>query len=353
MTDALRLLLVDDDELDREQVIQRVGGQAIVVQAGDAGSGRAAAATERFDCVLLDYRLPDADGTELCAELTSLGVPGVMLTGIGGEAVATEALRAGADDYLCKNGLTTEALLSAVRRASDKGRLREALRHTRAELESFAATVAHDVRAPLNRSLQYARMAADDAAAGELAELPELLGLVVQDIELALRLIAEMRAYTQLHCDAPRPQAVDGNEVLDRARQLASEQLTSVGGTLDIGPIPLLHVERDGAVRVFYNLISNALRFRAPDRAPRITVRARREDGAVVVEVADNGVGIEAARLDRVQQPFERGLDADGQRSSGLGLAIVSRLLWRVGGRLEVHSVVGEGTTMRVRVKAA
>lgn len=122
MDERLSILIVDDDTIDRMAVRRALGSAQIACTIAEADSSRAAAALlarERFDCILLDYQLPPTDGLTVLRELRARGIdsPTVMLTGRGDERVAVELMKAGASDYLTKDGLEPERLAQSVRSA--------------------------------------------------------------------------------------------------------------------------------------------------------------------------------------------------------------------------------------------
>jgi signal transduction histidine kinase/DNA-binding NarL/FixJ family response regulator len=125
----LRLLLVDDDEVDRSAVrraLHRGGVEAHITEATDFASARSTLLESgQFDVVLLDFGLPGGDGLELLREARTAGVdtPVIVLTGQGDEALAVQLMKAGASDYLPKGLLTTERLAQSVRQVL---RLRDA-----------------------------------------------------------------------------------------------------------------------------------------------------------------------------------------------------------------------------------
>ena len=139
MKGILRILVVDDDAVDRMAVrraLDAIGEQVEVVEAADATSARAALGQGDFDCVFLDYRLPDGDGKDVlraARELRSV-VPIVMLTGYGDEQVAVEIMQAGASDYIPKSALSSDRL---ARSLGYVRRLREARVRTRAVEEAL------------------------------------------------------------------------------------------------------------------------------------------------------------------------------------------------------------------------
>jgi diguanylate cyclase (GGDEF)-like protein len=141
---AARLLVIDDDELDRKAVaraLKALGTGYQMEGAADGRQGLALAAAQKFDCILVDYRLPDMDGLDLLLELRKRldgAVAIVMLTGSGNESIAVEAINRGAHDYLPKARLGPESLLRVVSNAIEKCAQQKRLAAARADLERLA-----------------------------------------------------------------------------------------------------------------------------------------------------------------------------------------------------------------------
>jgi PAS domain S-box-containing protein len=120
--EPVRLLLVDDDELDRAAVrrsLRASGLAAEVAEVDDSQAALAALATAPFDCMLLDYRLPGTDGLAVLRAVRAAGyrLPIIMMTGQGDEQLAVEIMKAGATDYLAKGRVSADALAASVRSA--------------------------------------------------------------------------------------------------------------------------------------------------------------------------------------------------------------------------------------------
>ena len=138
-----KVLVVDDDPVDRE-IYRRLLSQDpyrsySVIEAGTAEEALGLHESERPDCILLDYRLPDSDGVEflrmIAPEGDEAGLPVVMLTGQGNEKVAVEAMKAGAQDYAIKGELTSHSLAHVIESAIEKVALRRELQRKRSELD--------------------------------------------------------------------------------------------------------------------------------------------------------------------------------------------------------------------------
>jgi diguanylate cyclase (GGDEF)-like protein/PAS domain S-box-containing protein len=123
MKDRLNILFIDDDETDRiivQTLLKSEGLNAVVHEASDCSSGIAKFNSNKFDCVLIDHRLPGTNGIEVLEELLKVdrnNVPIIMLTGVGGEQLAAEVMKKGASDYLSKNGLNGKTLVKSIENA--------------------------------------------------------------------------------------------------------------------------------------------------------------------------------------------------------------------------------------------
>jgi signal transduction histidine kinase/CheY-like chemotaxis protein len=137
------VLVVDDDEVDRQVVrrgLARAGVAAAVDEAGDALEALAMVAAGGYDCVFLDYNIPGGDGLTLLRGIRQAGleVPVVMLTGHGDEQVAVELMKAGAVDYVAKSAVTPERLAASLRYAVELARAAAETRAAQDELRASA-----------------------------------------------------------------------------------------------------------------------------------------------------------------------------------------------------------------------
>ena len=120
MKKSLDILVIDDDEVDRmnvQHLLDKEGLKAKVHEAADYFSGKEKIKSHKFDCVLIDYKLPDATGLEILENLKQAdryNVPMILLTGMGGEQLVAEVMKKGAADYLSKNGLNGKILIKSI-----------------------------------------------------------------------------------------------------------------------------------------------------------------------------------------------------------------------------------------------
>ncbi len=267
----------------------------------------------------------------------------------------TAAARAlGSGDLSARSGIDRGDEVGELSRAFDE--MAERLERLVRSEKELLANVSHELRTPLARI----RVALDLAAEGDLdrahrylgemaADLGEL-GRLVEDILTAARL--DLAAAKSASAELPlRREPVDAAELLARAADRF--RAGNPGRPLDLdaaGPLPALDGDPALLRRALENLLDNAHKYSEPGEP--IQLAARAEGGALLVEVRDRGIGIDAADLPRLFTPFFRTdrSRARGTGGVGLGLALARRIVEAHGGRIAAESVPGQGTVVRFSV---
>jgi signal transduction histidine kinase len=188
------VLVVDDNEVDRERIRRLLGEGFLVTEAATAAEGiRAAGGDPLLDCILIDYRLPDQDGIDLLHQLAARDLPVLMMTSQGSEAIAVESMRQGAWDYLPKPALERELLRRSIARAIEGAGLHKQVARQRAHLEE------------VNRALSQRE--------AQLRLLMTQLPGLVWTTDMALRITSI--AGTALRAHALDPEPLVGREVTE------------------------------------------------------------------------------------------------------------------------------------------
>ncbi|WP_019587847.1 sensor histidine kinase [Deinococcus apachensis] len=210
---------------------------------------------------------------------------------------------------------------------------------TNEELEAFAYTVAHDLRAPLRSIGGFAHAVREDHAGTLDEEGQDMLRRIEHNAERLDRLIRDLLAYshlgrTPLHLGPVRLDGVFGQVLGDlgpeiRARQ-ASVEVAS--------PLPAVLGDEITLRQVAFNLLGNALKFVAPGVRPEVRVWAEPCGERVRVWVEDNGIGVEARHEQRIFRVFERLHTLEEYPGTGVGLAIVKKGVERMNGRVGVRA---------------
>jgi signal transduction histidine kinase len=363
-----RILILEDDEgvaRLQQRRLERAGYVAVVTST-------AAEAFERVrsggvELLVLDNRLAGAeDGLEFHARLKTEGIdlPVIMVTGYSDDATIVRALRAGVRDYIFKSVEYLDYLPEACGRVLDQVRVQREREQALAELRAttqqlwqaarlagvgeLAASIAHELNNPLGTvSLRIE---------GLLAKTPtddprrKPLEVIDQEVARMARLVGNLLQFSRAGRD--QVSTVDVCEELTKTIELTEHHLRK--RLIRVEPdfaadVPPIYADRQHLRQVFLNLVTNAAD--AMPAGGRLMPRVRVGElpgpvPAVVVEVADTGVGIRPEDLPRVTDPFFT--TKEEGKGTGLGLAICKRIVRQHQGKLEVESKVGEGTTVRV-----
>jgi light-regulated signal transduction histidine kinase (bacteriophytochrome) len=166
-------------------------------------------------------------------------------------------------------------------------------------------------------------------------------------------LIDDLLAYSRVARGKPFV-SVDLGGVLAAVLEDLEARLESSGGQVEAGPLPTVEGDPTQLRQVFQNLLANALKFRAPERAPRVRISAepvRIGDGpGWQLTFADNGIGFEPRYVERIFGPFQRLHGRQEYEGTGIGLAIVRRIIERHRGTIQAEGRPGEGATFIVRM---
>lgn len=215
------------------------------------------------------------------------------------------------------------------------------------ELESFAYSVSHDLRTPLRAINGYTRLLSNEHAHRLDDEGQRLLDVIEQSARRMGRLIDDLLALSRLSRQDMECGAVN---VETLAREAYDEVCRSRRGgdddtAFEVHSLPVAHADRSMVRQVFTNLFANALKFSRNEERPCVEVGGERQNGTTVYYVRDNGVGFDSRYADKMFGVFER-LHDDTFEGTGVGLAIVERVVERHGGRVWADGEEGVGTTI-------
>lgn len=227
------------------------------------------------------------------------------------------------------------------------------LRTVNEELESFAYSVSHDLRAPLRAVSGFAQILARRHRDDLNEEGRHYMDNVVAASARMGALIDDLLQYSRVGRSVVRSQPVPLAPLVQQICGTLGNRIDSSGAQVEVVE-PLATPVGDATLvgQILANLLENALTYRRPEVAPRIRVAAQQEGGSVVIEVEDNGIGIPEEYQQKVFEVFQR-LHSDEQYpGTGIGLSIVRKAARMMGGEVTVESQPSRGSTFKVRLPA-
>ena len=226
------------------------------------------------------------------------------------------------------------------------GRLQELVR----ELETFAYTVAHDLRAPLRALRGLSEVLVEDHAPQLGESGSDLARRIADAAERMDALTRDLLDYSRVALTPLELERVDLEPLVDRSLRELEADLADRRAEVEVErPLPCVRGQSVLLGQAVLNLLSNAIKFVEPGTAPRVRVSAVRRANQVRLQVKDNGIGVQPNHLGKLFGVFER-LEPRRFPGTGIGLAIVRKVAERMGGRAGVDSEPGRGSTFWIEL---
>lgn len=388
-TEPFRILLVEDDEDDafllQRALTKAAPGQFEISLAGTLDAARRSLLSSSFHVVLSDLSLPDSRGLDTFERIQEADpeVAIVVLTGIDDERLAVRALNEGAQDYLVKGKADGQALVRSMRYAIERNRSRRLekdntalageirarklaqeqlerlaaqLEASNRELQQFASVASHDLQEPLRKIVVFGDRLRSKFAdpLGEqgrdyierMMNAAERMQTLINDLLEFSRVVTRARPFVPVAVDQIVREVLGDLEILIETKH----------ATVDVGDMPTLSADPTQLRQVFQNLLANAMKFQPEGSAPSVAIRSEAAQvagkAAWRITVKDNGIGFDPVHAERIFAPFQRLHGRSEYGGSGIGLAIVRRIVERHGGTATAESAPGEGATFTLLLPA-
>ncbi|SIT84683.1 Signal transduction histidine kinase [Pontibacter indicus] len=385
-THPVKILLVDDKEENLVSLMSLLSEEGDHTNYLLANSGEEAlklALQEEIALILLDVQMPGMNGYEVARYLRDISktrdIPIIFVTAINQQDVhVMEGFEAGAVDFLFKPlhpAITKAKVAAFVRFYLQKKEIEQAHKRTQEinreleervlartaeltrvnkDLDNFVYTASHDLKAPINNIEGLV------TALGEVLENPEeardelniIMAMIQDAISRFKHTLMDLTEVAKLqHQDETAAESVRFEELIDDITLNIQDLIFKYDATIetDFSEVPDMVFSRKNLRSIVYNLVSNAIKYSSPERKPIIWVSTYREGDYTVFCVKDNGLGLKSEDRDKVFDMFKR-LHAHVE-GTGVGLAIVKRIVENSDGKIECDSEQGKGSEFRVYLK--
>ena len=363
-SEAQVILIIDDDPMDRAMYkgfIDESKNNFTILEADSIRAARKVLENHTPACIILDNVLPDTHGLDFLYDLhennKNFKSAIIMAAGADDREAAVQSLKLGAHDYLVKGEITHKKIIYAIKNAIEKNKLSQHIKHYQAELErsnqelsDFSQTVAHDLKAPMRKIIMFCEMLSEDENSNLSTDAQRYITRMDVSATRMQSLIDNLLIYAGVMRSVEVKETVSLKGLADDITQDLDVWLAENDAVVTIGALPESTVFKTRMQQLFMNLITNSVKYRHPERSPRLKISHKLEDGMCHISFTDNGMGIAPQYLDKIFNPFDRLHAADDIEGTGLGLSICRKIMDKHNGSIDAASVEGDGAVFTIRL---
>lgn len=358
--ETMKVLICEDNDELSQYISSLLHGWCQIKRAKDGEEGIQIVREWSPDLVLTDLMMPKKDGIAVCTTIKSNPETSntivILLTALTHREVMMRGWEAKADEYLFKP-FHPEELITRVksffsiiseRRAAEEiiNRKTTQLEYSNKELEAFAYSVSHDLRAPLRSIDGYTKILQEDHEK-ELSEGGrKKLATILANTRRMGRLIDDLLAFSHFNKQELKKVPIDMNSLVkETIDELTSHDNGNQSVEFHAQPLYPMHGDVSMIKQVWINLVSNAIKYSSKNERAFIDIRSFKENGNVIYSVKDNGVGFDMNYYNKLFGVFQRLHNATEFEGTGVGLALVSRVVSKHDGKVWAEARINEGAT--------
>jgi len=369
---TLKALIVDDEKgmrlgmqktLDKfkfslDEVEEDINFETKTAATGEAAVGKVG--EWQPDVMLLDYKLPEMSGLEVLEEVTTeeSEMVTVMVTAYASIDTAISAIKQGAFDFLAKPFEPAD-LRNTVKKATKNLILAREVRKLEEEKKrvrfEFLSVLAHELKAPINAIQGYLNIISDKVMGADIDNYEQMVERSQIRIDGMKKMISDLLDLTRIESGEKKrtlekTNIIDSiNRAIDTAEPAAREKAVSINLNTDDDKIEM-QCDSSEIEIIMNNLLSNAIKYNEEDG--RVDIEAKDHKNAIVISVADTGIGMTEEEQEKLFEEFTRikNKKTRGIEGSGLGLSIMQKIVNLYDGEISVESEPDKGTKFTVKL---
>lgn len=221
------------------------------------------------------------------------------------------------------------------------------LKRSNDELQQFAYITSHDLQEPLRTIASFTQLLERRYKNKMDTDADEFIEFIVDAATRMKEMIQGLLDYSRIGTKGGEFSLIDTGEVLIMVLSNLHAAISESKANITYDKLPTVIADKNQLIQLFQNMISNAIKFKKKDAAPKIHVSAMKDEKKeeFIFSVSDNGIGLEPQYKDKIFEVFKRLHTMDEYKGAGIGLAISKRIIERHGGRIWVESELGKGST--------
>ncbi|TGM59884.1 hybrid histidine kinase/response regulator LvrA [Leptospira adleri] len=342
-----RVLIVEDNPEMRRYIFDTLSHEFHIITATNGKEGLEKAIQEKPDIVITDIMMPVMSGDKMVrairenAELDSMSI--IFLSAKADMDARIRLLGEGAQDYLIKP-FAPEELLVRVRNFIRLKKTIETLETTNADMEAFSYSVSHDLRAPIRTIEGFMNIFMEDFGKNLDPEALRIVDIIRKSIDTMNNLIQNLLDFHKASVVELNARAVDMEALVREVVSNLQQGTDSKRCRIRIDSLPNVWGDGSALKQVWVNLISNAIKYSSKRENPEVHIGCTEGEEWNTYFVKDNGAGFDKRYADRLFKVFQRLHLQEEFEGTGVGLAIVARVIQRHGGKVSAEGEVEKGS---------
>lgn len=380
-----KILVVDDNPNDLLAYREILNSDEIEIVTADSGEDALRKLmTEDFSLIIMDVQMPGLNGFETVQLIKgrekSKSIPVIFITGeFKQDDFKKYGFEIGGFDYIIKpvdsltllnkvkaflnlfnqkkeietanqelkkaNQVLNEEIAQRKKIELELKQVMEALKNSNLELEQFAYIASHDLQEPLRMIASFLGLLSNRYKDKLDSNAFEFIDFAIDGARRMQKMIQDLLEYSRIQTQGKKLKKVNTSQVLSQVMLNMQTYITEKGAIIINDNLPDVKGDESQLVRLFQNLISNAIKF-CNDKTPQIFITAKMQNDEWLFSVKDNGIGIDPEYQEKVFLIFQRLHTREEYDGTGIGLAVCKRIVERHNGKIWFESEPGAGTTI-------
>ena len=233
--------------------------------------------------------------------------------------------------------------------ATEKNRLIEELKEKNEEMLLFSNMMSHDLKAPLRNIDGFSQLLQKQLTGLNPEEL-KFFSFISQGVRTLKKLIDDLLQYSRFSANNYAFKAIKVEPLINQLLLNFNYDITNKQVKIVKSNLSTIHGHEESLALVFQNLISNAIKYQPKEAThiPHIEIKQERVGNENIIFVKDNGIGIDSHKFKEVFMPFKRFHNASEYEGTGLGMSIVSKVIEKHNGKIDIQSTLGKGSTFSI-----